>query len=142
MEITQIKEIGDAPVLSPDDPFADFETCPITYRRSGANTNPRRGIIFAQGYAGDVLSEPGLNPYQFGVIGSTDGHTAYQRRENNSAQVPHRFHSCQQNERLGRSEDPGWAMSASGLAVWAEDNTRESTAAMRRREVYATSGPA
>ena len=37
----------------------------------------------------------------------------------------------------------GWAMSASGLAaVWAASKTREEIlAAMKRREVYATTGP-
>ncbi|MEM7570403.1 MAG: DUF3604 domain-containing protein, partial [Pseudomonadota bacterium] len=46
-------------------------------------------------------------------------------------------------DRIKQSGWHGWSLSASGLAaVWAEGNTREALfAAMKRREVYATTGP-
>ena len=45
--------------------------------------------------------------------------------------------------KMGDFEYEGWSVSSSGLtAVWAKDNTREALFdAMRRKEVYATTGP-
>ena len=150
VEITQIK--GDSethPVLSPDDPFADFETYPYYIQKEWREYQPKAGDYIRSALRrGLVLeSELGLNPYQFGVIGSTDGHTALASAEENNFQGKFPTDSVPANNMNGWADQAqrpfGWAMSASGLAaVWAEDNTRESiVAAMRRREVYATSGP-
>jgi len=150
VEITQIKGDSEAhPDLSPDDEFADFETFghyiqrypqpyvakPGDYVRSGL----MRGL--------ELEKELGSNPYQFGVIGSTDAHTAMATAEEDNFQgkfVPHGVLE-KKGSRFARSEGApdGWDMSASGLAaVWARDNTRkEILAAMKRREVYATTGP-
>jgi hypothetical protein len=91
--------------------------------------------------------ELGINPYQFGVIGSTDAHTALPSAEENNFHGKMATDSIPSRKSGGWSDDArgtfGWGMSASGLAaVWATENTREAIlAAMRRREVYATSGP-
>lgn len=74
----------------------------------------------------------GVNPYQFGLIGSTDTHNgtpgATEEWRNN---IP----DSRPNPQPGRN--PGGM-----VAVWAEENSRDSIfEALRRREVYATSGP-
>jgi len=73
----------------------------------------------------------GVNPYAFGQIGSTDIHTG----------TPGAVAELQTDTFDGRMRSPGYNLG--GLAaVWAEENTREALfLALRRREVYATSGP-
>ena len=150
VEITQIK--GDSethPALSPEDPFADFETYPYLIQRTPGEYKPGEGDYIRSGLRRGLLlqSKLGVNPYQFGVIGSTDAHTGLSSAEENNFQGKMATDSIPSNkdQRWGDNANQtfGWAMSASGLAaVWAADNTRESiVAAMRRREVYATSGP-
>ena len=150
VEITQIK--GDSethPALSPEDPFADFETYPYLIQRTPGEYNPGEGDYIRSGLRRGLAlqSKLGVNPYQFGVIGSTDAHTGLSSAEEDNFQGKMATDSIPRNkdQRWGdrANQTFGWAMSASGLAaVWAEDNTRESiVAAMRRREVYATSGP-
>jgi hypothetical protein len=150
VEITQIK--GDSethPALSPDDPFADFETYPYLIQRTPGEYKPAEGDYIRSGLRRglSLQSKLGVNPYQFGVIGSTDAHTGLSSAEEDNFQGKMATDSIPRNkdQRWGdrANQTFGWAMSASGLAaVWAEDNTRESiVAAMRRREVYATSGP-
>jgi len=150
VEITQIK--GDSethPALSPEDPFADFETYPYLIQRTPGEYKPGEGDYIRSGLRRGVSlqSKLGVNPYQFGVIGSTDAHTGLSSAEEDNFQGKMATDSIPRNkdQRWGdrANQTFGWAMSASGLAaVWAEDNTRESiVAAMRRREVYATSGP-
>jgi hypothetical protein len=89
-----------------------------------------------------------VNPYKFGLIGSTDSHTALA-----TAQEDNFFGKHSGTEPSPqRLEHPvgcfdgsciiGWEQVASGLAaVWAKENTRESIFdAMERKEVYATTG--
>jgi hypothetical protein len=150
VEITQIK--GDSethPLLSPEDPFADFETYPYYIQKQWTEYQPKPGDYIRSALRRGLALEStlGINPYQFGVIGSTDGHTALPSAEEDNFMGKFPTDSIPANKSSGWGDEPqrpfGWAMSASGLAaVWAEENTRESiVAAMRRREVYATSGP-
>ena len=92
-----------------------------------------------------IEREIGINPYQFGMIGSTDSHTGLSSAEEPNFWGKMAFDSIPERKQgtaltLGPT---GWNMSAAGLAaVWAEDNTREAIMdAMQRREVYATTGP-
>ena len=150
VEITQIK--GDSethPALSPDDPFADFETYPYYIQREWTDYVPQSGdyIRSALKTGLELESSLGVNPYQFGVIGSTDAHTALPSAEEDNFHGKMATDSIPSRKDGGWSDDArgtfGWGMSASGLAaVWATENTREAiVSAMRRREVYATSGP-
>jgi len=95
---------------------------------------------------GDKL---GTNPYQFGLIGSTDSHTGLATGDEDNffgkmsymEPYPTRWKDALGD--TGGQITPGWQMTASGYAaVWAEENTREAIFdAMMRRETYATTGP-
>ena len=150
VEITQIK--GDSethPMLSPDDAFADFETYPYYIQREWTDYVPQPGDYVRSALKAGLSLEAsiGVNPYQFGVIGSTDAHTSLPSAEEDNFHGKMATDSIPSRKSGGWSDDArgtfGWGMSASGLAaVWATENTREAIiAAMRRREVYATSGP-
>ena len=155
VEITQIK--GDSethPVLSPDDPFADFETYPYYIQREWTNYVPQPGdyIRSALKTGLELESDIGVNPYQFGVIGSTDAHTslASTRDENfwgkmaSSEPDEERMHHYVIRSLTGDDalSTFSWEEVASGLAaVWARENTREAIfEAMQRKETYATTG--
>jgi hypothetical protein len=150
-EVTQIK--GDSethPVVSPDDPFADFETYTHYIQNDAPAYDPGQGDYVRSALRLGLAIEEriGFNPYRFGMIGSTDAHTGV-----SSAEEPNFWGKMardsipenKQGSRIGRGENGpnGWSMSASGLAaVWAEENTRDSILeAFRRKEVYATTGP-
>ena len=150
VEITQIK--GDSethPVLSPEDSFSDFETYPYYIQREWTDYVPKEGdyIRSALRTGLSIQSSIGVNPFQFGVIGSTDAHTALPSAEEDNFHGKMAIDSVPSRKSGGWSDEArgtfGWGMSASGLAaVWATENTREAIlAAMRRREVYATTGP-
>jgi hypothetical protein len=94
--------------------------------------------------------ELGVNPYKFGVIGSTDAHTGLAAAEEDNFFGKTSAHEPDA-ERIAHPfiKSPsgavimGWEMTASGYAaVWATENTREAIFdAMKRRETYATTGP-
>lgn len=150
-EITQIK--GDSEThstLSPDDEFADFENYPYYIQRRWTEYEPKAGDFVRSALKRGLELEQalGVNPYQLGVIGSTDAHTSLPSAEEDNFHGKVAIDSIPENKPTwprGDSDRPlrGWAMSASGLAaVWATENTREAIlAAMKRKEVYATTGP-
>jgi len=93
----------------------------------------------------------GINPYKFGMVGSSDAHTGLSAMEEDNffgktapqEPGPERLTNVFiDNPKTGvRIMD--WEVSASGFAaVWATENTREAIFdAMKRREAYATTGP-
>jgi hypothetical protein len=90
----------------------------------------------------------GVNPYKFGMIGSTDSHTGlatagednFFGKHSGAEPGPKRWeHPMAQ---VGDKKYEGWSMVSSGYAaVWAKENTREAIFdAMMRKETYATTG--
>ncbi len=149
VEATQFK--GDSethPVVSPDDPFAGFEIYPHYIQRNAPPYDPKPGdfVRSALRTGLDLEARLGVNPYRFGLIGSTDAHTGVSSAEEPNFWGKMARDSIPENKaefRVGRQGVSGWSMSASGLAaVWAEENTRSAIlAALKRRETYATTGP-
>jgi len=191
VEATQVKGDSEThPALSPDDQFADYETwegnigrsqtkrlvrisntgdCkdPLNYKcykykeeeedrykGSYVRSGLRRGL--------EIEKKIGVNPYKFGLIGSTDNHTALAASEEDnffgkfldSEPGPGRVDSCMAGcgrpVNIADGEDipsgdlwKNWQITASGYAgVWARDNTREEIFnAFKRKETYATTGP-
>jgi hypothetical protein len=152
-EITQIKGDGEThPFLSPNDEFADYET----WDKGNLSLSAVKEDDMLQGeYAREALKNGlmleeklGVNPYKFGVVGSTDSHTALATAQEDNFFGKH----AGSEPSAERWEHPvgcfgevciiGWEQVASGLAaVWARENTREAIFdAMERREVYATTG--
>jgi len=155
-EATQIK--GDSethPFLSPNDEFANFE------RWDKGNldlTVAKKPEMLEFEYARSALknglkleAKLGVNPYKFGMVGSTDAHTGLAAIEEDNF-----FGKTASSEPSpGRAEHPfvsnktsgltilGWETTASGYAaVWATENSRKAIFdAMERRETYATTGP-
>jgi hypothetical protein len=153
-EATQIKGDGEThPFLSPTDEFADYET----WDQGNLDlTEMKKDEMLQYEYARTGLqtglqleNKLGVNPYKFGMIGSTDSHTGLATAEeenffgkhSGTEPGPDRYkHPMAQ---MGDLKYESWAMASSGYAaVWAKENTREAIFdAMMRRETYATTGP-
>ncbi|PQJ28300.1 DUF3604 domain-containing protein [Rubritalea profundi] len=153
-EITQIKGDGEAhPVLSPNDPFADYENWDVGNLDL---TQLKKPEMLKGEYAREALKQGlllekkfGVNPYKFGFGGATDSHTTLATAdednffgksasaEPSAGRVNHPFIES----KLGKIE--GHTLVASGYTgVWAEDNTRAALFdAFIRRETYGTTGP-
>ena len=101
--------------------------------------------LAAQSYTRSALklglgqeAQLGFNPFKFGMIGSTDSHNAL-----TTANEANFWGSNGLSEPSPYRAQSRWESNAAGYAaVWATENTREALfSAMRRREVYASTGP-
>ena len=157
VEATQIK--GDSethPFLSPNDELAGFgvkgwelgnlpltaRSTPDMYAGSYVRSALLRGL--------SLEAQLGVNPYAFGMIGSTDSHTGLATGDEDNFFGKHTGNEPAYTDRanvpqnLGTREGRfGWNYLAGGYAAaWARGNTRaEIFDAFARREVYATTGP-
>jgi len=160
VEITQVKGTSEThPQFAPNDEWASFEQ----YRNLIGSNEPstvvpgsfvRNALSLGLGMDADGLG----NPYEIGVIGSSDSHLGAPSlsEQEHFGKFPHDMNN---DMRRSVPTDPktGWTdetetqedlisapqYGASGLAgVWAEANTREDIFnALRARETFATSGP-
>ena len=156
VEITQIKGDSEAhPFLSPNDEFAGYG---IAGWDLGNLTmqSAKKPQDFAGEYIREALkrglaieAKTGVNPYKFGVIGSTDSHTGLATADENNFFGKHSGGEpdatrASEAQNLGTREGRfGWHYLAGGYAaVWATANTRAAIFdAMMRKEIYATTGP-
>jgi hypothetical protein len=153
-EVTQIKGDGEThPFLSPNDEFANFE------RWDKGNldlSEAKKPEMLEFEYARSALknglkleAELGVNPYKFGLVGSTDTHTGLAAVEEDnffgktSSSEPSADRALHPFIKSPSAVIMGWETTASGYAaVWATENTRAAIFdAMKRREVYGTTGP-
>lgn len=170
VEVTQVKGTSEThPLLSDADEWADFEIMP--YRVATTLASEPKGSYAREALLdGLALAESGItNAYQFGLVGATDTHVGASSLDESNffskvglldadgtrrGSVPMTAAQAEVLRSAGRVnvEDidgreyvsgayETW--SASGLTgVWAEENTRDALyAALRRKEVFATSGP-
>jgi len=155
-EVTQTKGDGEAhPFLSPNDEFANFEKWDKgNLDGSAAKTKDMLEFEYARSaYKNGLKLEAllGVNPYKFGLVGSSDAHTGLSAMEEENffgkttpqEPSPERLtKTFMSNPKTGVTI-MDWEVSSSGYAaVWATENTRAAIFdAMQRRETYATTGP-
>jgi len=159
-EVTQIKGDGEAhPALSPNDEFADY----YTWDKGNFGLFGKKPDMLPREYAREALKRGlayetmlGVNPFKFGMIGSTDSHTslATTREDNFFGKATPTEPGAGENRYMEKitgvveSKDGAdvairhYKSAASGLAgVWAKENTRTAIwDALKRKEVYATTG--
>jgi hypothetical protein len=117
--------------------------------RPGILGDERLGCVSRLDYVRNVLIEGlkeerriGVNPYRLGIIADTDTHDSIPGQVLEDRYVGHSANlDDTPQERLAIKDN--LVHSPGGLtAVWAEENTRNAIfTALKKREVYATSGP-
>ncbi len=155
VEVTQIKGDSEShPFLSPNDEFASYGD--VGWDLGNLDMS---GLKSPDMLAGDYVREAlkrglelesrtGLNPFKYGLIGSTDAHTGLATADEDnffgkhSDAEPNAFRASK-GDGLSQVSRMGWHYLAGGYAgVWAKSNTREDIFdAIMTKEVYATTGP-
>ncbi len=148
VEIMQHK--GDSECLlgaETTDEACGFEKLPYD-AMSGAigapRTPPKRSAMVREGLKKGLLLEQelGTNPLKFGIIASTDTHLGTPGLVSEEGHVGHGGASRVMQPAVPEGLPDAIEFNPGGLAVvWAEENARDSIfEALRRREVYGTSG--
>ena len=158
VEVTQIKGDSETHALvSPEDEFADYETwnswngysIDQTMSEERKNFKPFEYVRPALKLGLGQQAKLGSNPFKFGMIGGTDSHTSLSTADDSNFWGK----NTKDEPTIDRMLRPimgelfpqllNWQSAASGYAgIWAQENTRESLfAAMKRKEVYASTGP-
>lgn len=152
-EVLQVKGASEThPFLSPEDEFADYEIYGFVFGR-GMDAIPaepggylRTALLRGLQIEGDV----GVNPYKLGMQGATDTHTGVSDVSEEGFAGRYGNQAGPAGGLVGApavNDTPrggiGWDSAAQGITgAWSSANTREAlTAAFKRKEVYATSGP-
>jgi len=131
------------------DELCNFEKLPYNNFRAkyvsllADEPHPKSTVRYALGEGIRLQSKLGANPFQFGLIGSTDTHLGTPGAVSESEFLGHGGAGVPAMYRIPPGLPDNLEFNPGGLAVlWAEENTRDSLFdAMLRREAYATSGP-
>jgi hypothetical protein len=148
VEITQNKGTSEThPALSSNDEFADFELFTELLVSDGKQGKLHGSYVREALISGvQFQQEQGFNPFMPGLIGASDFHSGTSAvEENNMSGMYGATRGATPEQRRNVTSvvtTPFHYRGASGLtAVWAPENTREALfSALRRREVYATTG--
>jgi hypothetical protein len=117
--------------LDPDPPFPDQDPSPTDFVRHALGEGLRLDELL------------GENPFEYGIVASTDTHIATPGNVAEAGFVGHGGAGQPNRDGLPKGLSDVPAFNPGGLAViWAEENSRDALfLAMRRRETYGTSGP-
>lgn len=130
------------------DELCDFEKMPysdLAAANLGSNSDAPRESDFVRYALGEgirLARSLGINPFQYGIIASTDTHLGTPGATDERGFLGHGGAGLTVRDALPPGlPDRAW-FNPGGLAVlWAEENSREALfEAMRRREAYGTSG--
>jgi len=122
-------------------PYDDFMGRFVPFVR-----RPPRPLSYVRNALGEGLrveERTGVNPFKLGLVASTDTHIGTPGLVQESGYPGHGGAGMPVGDRLPPGLVDAVEYNPGGLAgVWAEENTREALfGALRRREVYGTSGP-
>lgn len=145
-EVSQLKGVSEThPSLSPNDEFAGHEIMPflLTQPKEGKPEGSYVRQAYGRGLA--IEKKTGVNPFKFGLIGSSDLHNGLSASRETDYNNPELGYNGDIAKAIAYKEGPGTQSllygSGSLAGVWAEENTRESIFdGLKRKETFATSG--
>ena len=150
VEVMQHKGDSECRVgVGTEDERCDFEPLPyddFMGRYLPLHRSPPQLLSSVRGALGEglrVAERTGVNPFELGILASTDTHLGTPGLVAERGYPGHGGAGTPVGDRVPEGLSDAVEFNPGGLAVlWAEENSREALfAALRRREVYGTSGP-
>lgn len=148
VEVTQHKGSSECGINAEDE-LCNYEKLPYAKLGEESSSLLAGTPIPPMSYARDALAEGlvvqrvlGVNPFRFGLLGSTDTHLAAPGLVSERNFAGHAAGVVSHRLETPAMPDSIWYNPGGLAVVWAEENSRDSIfEAMQRREVYGTSGP-